>query len=395
MPGPFRRPRTMAPQGTNRRDTPAMTADLAPQDPATATALPARFYVDPGMATVDRDAIFARGWQLVAHVSQLRGVGDHAVVDLAGLPVIAVRGGDGQVRVLHNVCRHRAGPIAQCDGLAAKSLRCRYHGWTYTLDGQLRSAPEMQGAAGFGMDAVRLPQLSVRIWQGLVFAAFDDATAPDFDAFVAGIDARLGADRGLSQYGGHHRVAYEIACNWKVYVDNFLEGYHVPFVHPGLNRLLDYRSYRTELSRWHSLQWSPLDSDAALYGSGDALYYWLWPNTMLNILPGRLQTNRVVPLGVDRCQVVFDTYYATDDSPEARARRGADIQFSDGVQHEDIGICEDVQRGMASGSYVPGRLNPLRETGVHHFHELLRAAYRGHAADAATGLAGGTANGRA
>lgn len=372
-----------------------MTADIAPQDPTTATALPARFYVDPCVATVDRDAIFARGWQLVAHVSQLRGVGDHAVVDLAGLPVITVRGGDGQVRVLHNVCRHRAGPIAQCDGLAAKSLRCRYHGWTYTLDGQLRSAPEMQGAAGFGMAAVRLPQLAVRIWQGLVFAAFDDATAPDFDAFVAGIDARLGADRGLAQYGGHHRVAYEIACNWKVYVDNFLEGYHVPFVHPGLNRLLDYRSYRTELSRWHSLQWSPLESDDALYGSGDALYYWLWPNTMLNILPGRLQTNRVVPLGVDRCQVVFDTYYAPDDSPEARARRGADIQFSDGVQHEDIGICEDVQRGMASGSYVPGRLNPLRETGVHHFHELLRAAYRGHAADAATGPVGGTANGHA
>lgn len=372
-----------------------MTADLAPQDPATATALPARLYVDPGMANVDRDAIFARGWQLVAHVSQLRGVGDHAVVDLAGLPVIAVRGGDEQVRVLHNVCRHRAGPIAQCDGLAAKSLRCRYHGWTYTLDGQLRSAPEMQGAAGFDVADVRLPQLAVRIWQGLVFATLDEATAPDFDAFVAGIDARLGADRGLAQYDGHHRGAYEIACNWKVYVDNFLEGYHVPFVHPGLNRLLDYRSYRTELSRWHSLQWSPLESDDALYGSGDALYYWLWPNTMLNILPGRLQTNRVVPLGVDRCQVVFDTYYAPDDSPEGRARRGADIQFSDGVQHEDIGICEDVQRGMASGSYLPGRLNPLRETGVHHFHELLRAAYRGHAADAATGQAGGAVDVRA
>ncbi len=350
-----------------------MHTDLAPQPPATATALPARFYAGPEMAATDRSTIFDRSWQLVAHVSQLRGIGDHVVANLAGLPVIAVRGADGTVRVMHNVCRHRAGPIAQCDGLAAKALRCRYHGWTYTLEGQLRSAPEMKDAQGFDVADVSLPQLAVKVWQGLVFAAVDEANAPDFEAFVAGIDARLGTDRGLEHYGGHHRASYDIACNWKVYVDNYLEGYHVPFVHPGLNRLLDYRSYRTELSRWHSLQWSPLESDPALYGNGDALYYWLWPNTMLNILPGRLQTNTVVPLGVDRCRVVFDSYYA--DAGDA-ARRDADLAFSDEVQHEDIGICEDVQRGMASGSYVPGRLNPLRETGVHHFHELLRDAYR-------------------
>ena len=346
---------------------------LSPQPAATATALPGRYYADPAMAARDRRAVFDRGWQLVAHVSQLQGAGDHAVADLAGLPVVAVRGADGKVRVMHNVCRHRAGPIAQCDGLGAKALRCRYHGWTYALDGRLRSAPEMQDADGFDVAAVALPQLAVRVWQGLVFAAVDAAGAPDFDAFVAGIDARLGPGRGLERYGGHQRVGYEIACNWKVYVDNYLEGYHVPHVHPGLNRLLDYRSYRTELARWHSLQWSPLESDDALYGSGDALYYWLWPNTMLNILPGRLQTNRVVPLGVDRCRVVFDSYYA---DPGDGARRAADLAFSDEVQREDLGICEDVQRGLASGSYLPGHLNPLRESGVHHFHELLRAAYR-------------------
>ncbi len=146
-------------------------------------------------------------------------------------------------------------------------------------------------------------------------------------------------------------------------------------MHPELNRLLDYRSYRTELSRWHSLQWSPLESSDTLYGNGDALYYWLWPATMLNILPGRLQVNRVLALAADRCRVEFDTWYAPDVSDEAR--RQADIDFSDEVQHEDIGICVDVQRGLASGSYVAGRLNPLRESGVHHFHELLREAYRG------------------
>ena len=350
---------------------------LAVQPLATATALPAHYYVDPAMPAIDRRAIFDCGWQLLAHVCQLQHAGDHVVGNLAGLPVLAVRGADGVIRAFHNVCRHRAGPIAQCDGLAAKALRCRYHGWTYTLEGQLRSAPEMQDAQDFDIADIRLPQLAVRVWQGLVFAAVDAALVPDFDALVAGIDARLGPDRGLERYGRHHRVGYDIGCNWKVYVDNFLEGYHIPHVHPGLNTLLDYRSYETITSTWHSLQWSALESDASLYGNGDALYYWLWPNTMLNILPGRLQTNRVIPLGVDRCRVEFDSYYSLDgDRDDALAKRDADLEFSDDVQHEDLGICEDVQRAFASGSYVPGRLNPLRESGVHHFHELLRAAYR-------------------
>ena len=350
---------------------------LAPQPAATAIALDARFYADPAMAARDRALVFDRGWQLVAHVCRLQAPGDHVVADFAGLPVIAVRGADGAIRVFHNVCRHRAGPIAQCDGLAAKALRCRYHGWTYTLDGTLRSAPEMGGVEGFEPSDVRLPQLAVREWQGLVFASVDEANAPPFDAFVASIDARLEAAglSGLAAFGHHQHVGYAVACNWKVYVDNYLEGYHVPHIHPGLNRLLDYRSYVTETAEWYSYQWSPLEGGDT-YGDGQALYYWLWPNTMLNILPGRLQTNRVVPVGVDRCRVEFDFYYARDASGEARARRDADLAFSDEVQHEDLQICEDVQRGLASGSYVAGRLNPLRENAVHHFHEVLRRVYR-------------------
>ena len=350
--------------------------DLAPQPLDHATALPARYYTDPALPALERRAIFDRSWQLIAHVCQLRNAGDHVVADLAGLPVLAVRGADGVVRAFHNVCRHRAGPIAQCDGLAAKSLRCRYHGWTYTLDGQLKSAPEMGTAADFDVGAIRLPQLQVRTWQGLVFAAVD-AASMDFDALVEGIDARIGAQRGLEHYGHHQRVGYDVACNWKAYIDNYLEGYHVPHVHPELNRMLDYRSYVTETHDWHSLQWSPLESREDLYGNGDALYYWLWPNTTLNILPGRLQTNRVIPLAVDRCRVEFDFYYPDDASGEARARREADLKFSDEVQLEDLTICAEVQRGLASGSYVAGRLNPLRENAVHHFQELLRAAYRG------------------
>ncbi|HEX5756849.1 MAG TPA: SRPBCC family protein, partial [Arenimonas sp.] len=254
-----------------------------------------------------------------------------------------------------------------------KALRCKYHGWTYTLDGVLRSAPEMKDTADFDVATVRLPELRVAIWNGLLFVGGEGA--PDFADFSRGFDEALRGHRP-GDYVFHRRHHYDIACNWKVYCDNYLEGYHVPFIHPALNKLLDYRQYHSECADWFSWQHSPLDSDDALYGQGEAVYYFIYPNTTLNLLPGRLQTNRVLPLGRDRCRVVFDYYYSDDDSPEAEARREADHRFAHEVQDEDIMICEHVQRGLDSGSYAAGRLNPLRENALHHFHELLRAAYR-------------------
>jgi choline monooxygenase len=364
----------------NATNIAADTALLRPQPQATARSLPAHCYVEPRYAMLDRERVFARGWQLVGHAAQVAAPGSALSTEIAGLPLLIVRGDDGTLRALHNVCRHRAGPLA-CEparaagpsgtGAAGAELVCQYHGWRYALDGRLRGAPEMGRAQDFDVASVQLPQARVAQWQGLLFAALDAHAGP-FEALVEGIDARLGAAHPLATYRHRLHASYEIGCDWKVYVDNYLEGYHVPRVHPGLNAALDYRSYTTELAALHSLQASPLDSSDALYGRGEALYWWLWPSTMLNCLPGRLQTNRVVPLGPGRCRVEFDFFYA----PGAEARAEADAAFSDEVQREDIDICEAVQRGLASGSYAPGRLNPLRETGVWHFQELLRAAWR-------------------
>lgn len=352
---------------------PRLPDNLAPQTLPRALSLDAAFYIGDDMARRDREAVFARSWQLVGHVSVLADAGDHVVTDIAGLPVIVLRDTEGRLRGFHNVCRHRAGPLATCDGKGAKVLRCQYHGWTYTLDGVLKSAPEMQTAKDFVPADIRLPELRVETWHGLVFVAGDDA--PPFAEFSHGLDAPM---RGLSprDYVFHKRFRYEVACNWKVYCDNYLEGYHVPHIHPGLNSLLDYRQYVTETGDWFSYQYSPLQSDEALYGDGDALYYFVYPNTTLNLLPGRLQSNRILPMGPDRCVVEFDYYYAASDDDDAEARKQADHDFAHQVQDEDIGICEHVQRGLASGSYQPGRLNPLRENALFHFHELLRRAYR-------------------
>ena len=190
---------------------------LQAQPLQTAHALPAPLYTDPAWLAREQHAVFARSWQLAAHAAQLAAAGDHVVAEIAGVPLLLMRGDDGVLRALHNVCRHRAGPLATCNGRGAKALRCKYHGWTYHLDGQLRSAPEMNDAADFDVGAIRLPQAQVAQWQGLVFVALAH-TAPLAEQ-LAGIDARLHGHR-IADYAFHHRVSYEVKCNWKAYVDN-------------------------------------------------------------------------------------------------------------------------------------------------------------------------------
>lgn len=339
----------------------------------TATALPAGFYAGEAAFSRDLQAVFGRSWQLVARVDQLEGAGDHVVDTVGRLPVIVVRGTNGELRAFANVCRHRAGPLALCNGRGARALHCKYHGWSYTLEGQLRSAPEMQDAKDFEVSGIRLPALRVAQWQGLVFVCAGEG-APPFEEVYGDIAERI-APNDLAALRFARRDHYDLACDWKVYVDNFLEGYHLPHVHPGLSKVLDYRAYDTELHPWKSLQHSPLrDAGGAnAYGEGEAFYWFVYPNVMLNILPGRLQTNRVLPLGPGRCRVEFDYFYAPGPAGEALA--AVDREFSDEVQAEDIAICEAVQRGLDSGSYEAGRLCPKRESALWHFHNQLRAAY--------------------
>jgi choline monooxygenase len=321
-------------------------------------------YVEADWFDSERTRVFGRGWHFIAHASQLEGPGDHVVGEAAGVPLLAVRSNDGAIRVLHNVCRHRAGPLAIEDGRGARTLRCRYHGWSYALDGRLVLATDMVPGADFDPAAICLPTARSFEWHGLVFAAVGAAPEPaDWLLDVAPPAS------DLSRYRHVARDAYEIDCNWKVYVENYLEGYHLPHVHPELNRLLDYRHYRTALGRWHSVQSSPLGSASVPYRAGEARYVFLYPGTMLNLLPDRLQTNRVVAVAPQRCRVVFD-YYAAPDVDEAAV--AADRRFSDVVQREDEAICEAVQRGLASGSYEDGPLNPQREAALAHFHALLR-----------------------
>ncbi len=348
----------------------SLISQAAVSEPAeTAHTFPAMAY-QQAFDAVDKSSVLHASWQLAAHLSQLRSTGDYVVHEVADQPIIVVNTGEG-IQAFHNVCRHRAGPLAMHNG-HAKTLMCKYHGWNYHLNGQLKSAPEMHTTPGFDVCDHQLPKLRTALWQDLVFVSLRPEV-PDLTAVMAGIEAQI-QPIDLTRMSFQRRDEFVLDCNWKVYVENFLEGYHLPHVHPGLNQLLDYKSYQTQLSQWHSYQFSPLDQAGGIYGAGQAHYYFIYPNTMLNILPNRLQTNQVLPLPNNRTQVIFDYYYPDCDDIDELIKQ--DQEFSDEVQDEDIMICEAVQKGLNSGSYERGRLCLKRETAVHHFQELVRAAYR-------------------
>ena len=349
--------------------------DLLAERVERADTIPSAWYTDPRFADADREWIFARTWQGIAHAAQVARAGEYAVGSIAGEPVIVVRGKDMVLRAFYNVCRHRGGPLALEDG-CANALQCKYHGWTYLLDGTLRGVPAMDRTELFDKRDFGLVPIGVAEWEGLVFVNLDRA-APPLETYVAGIAERI-APISLRSLHFARRVEYEVNCNWKVYVDNYLEGYHVPYVHPELAKLYDYQRYVTTVHPWYSLQHSPLTGDN-LYsrdGGGEAFYYCVFPNFMLNILPGRLQTNLVLPEGHGRCRVIFQYFYDDVTSPGAAARIEEDLVYSDAVQQEDIEICERVQQGLASRAYDRGRFSVKYEEGVHHFQQLVKDAYR-------------------
>lgn len=341
-----------------------------PVELAGAKALDADVYTNRGILDIEKQAIFKSTWQYVGHVSQLPETGSLIVAEIADVPLIIVRN-DSTIQCYANVCKHRAGPLATENGLV-RNLRCHYHGWTYDLTGQLIVAPEMDKS--FQACDVKLTEYPTEIWQGLIFVHLGTVQRPVSDYFEGIATQIKPIDLGSMTY--HHRDSYDVACHWKVYMDNYLEGYHLPYVHPGLSKLLDYRSYDTELYDWYSYQFSPLGGGDNFYGEGDAHYYCIYPNLMLNILPGRCQLNLITPTGLNTCRVDFDYFYSAPDSEQTKELIKQDLDFSDEIQQEDIDICEQVQKGLQSGTYSSGFLCQKREQGVWHFQELVRAAYR-------------------
>ena len=344
-----------------------------------AWTIPSDWYVDPRVAELENRTVFSRSWQIAGRLDQVAEPGQYLTGDLAGEPILVVRGADGSLRAFFNVCRHHAAAVMTEPQGSATSLRCPYHGWTYGLDGGLRGTPDFAGVDSFDREASGLVRIAVATWEQFVFIRLEPE-GPSLEEFLGGDLVAQFRRLALPDFHFMERRRYAFECNWKVFVDNYLDGgYHIPYLHKGLHSVLDYARYTIENGKRHCLQKSPMVREGAEPETGavrhgdHALYYWIYPNFMVNWYEGVMDTNLVRPLGVDRTEVIFDFYFLDVTSEEARRRNRASIDVGQRIQDEDTSICRSVQRGLASRAYRAGRLSVRREAGEHLFHRLLHA----------------------
>ncbi|MFZ1928207.1 MAG: aromatic ring-hydroxylating dioxygenase subunit alpha [Candidatus Sulfotelmatobacter sp.] len=342
-----------------------------------ASTIPATWYTDPRIAELERLSVLSKTWQLVARTDQVRAPGRFVSTTVAGEPLVVVRGNDGTLRAFYNVCRHHAAAVVTEPCGQASILHCPYHGWNYGLDGSLKGMPEFDGVENFDRAQNGLVPIRVETWECFVFINLDNNAVPLAD-FLGGLAKRV-APLGISKLHYFDRRTFNIRCNWKVFVDNYLDGgYHVPHLHKGLNSVLDYKHYTIENEDRYCLQSSPMvtsaeDAATGATRKGDrAWYFWQHPNLMINCYAGYMDTNLVIPVDVDHCKVIFDFYFA-DISDASREYNEQSVNVGNRVQEEDLGICEDVQRGLNSRAYRAGRLSVRREAGEQLFHRLLAA----------------------
>ena len=365
------------------QSAPLDLSDYTPtSDLSRATTLPARWYTEPRFLELEKEKIFWKTWQPVGRTDMVARPGDFFTCEVTGEKLVVTRGLDNQLRAFFNVCPHRAGPVAVGKG-NRRSLQCRYHGWTYDLNGRLLNAPEFEGVNEWNKADVCLASVKCESWGPFVFVNLDPDAAPLMDLY-GDIDAEI-KRKGfkIENMGAIERRDYYINCNWKVYVDNYLEGYHLPIAHPGLFKELDYDQYRVDTFRYYSSQYAPIRPAklgdvqgrdrryVRTESESEALYYWIFPNTMLNIYPDNMSINIILPIDHEKTLTIFEWYFEQPGTGEGWESVQQTVAFSDEIQQEDIGIVEAVQSGLKSRSYDKGRFSVLRENGVHHFQALI------------------------
>ena len=327
-----------------------------------AETLPTRYYLDPGLWEIERHQIFAKTWVMVANDHQLPKSGDYVAENLAGWPIFVQRANDGGLRAFHNMCPHRAGPIVW-DGVGHQAnLVCRYHGWAFDKEGLLINARD------FGADAPAgtcLSKIRAQSWRGMIFVCLDP-TLPDLIDWLGDFVAEC-APYPTEDYRFHSRTVRHTAMNWKVYNDNFLEGYHLPLVHPAMSREVDALAYRVAGNgdpRWN-IHTAPRRDGLTWSG----VWGYFYPCFSFDIFPGGMAVERWLPVGHDRMDLIFE-YFFEENCDDIESI----VKDSEEVADEDVRVSEAVQRNLVAGLYQFGWLSPRHEHAVGEFQQLVRAA---------------------
>ena len=322
-----------------------------------AKTLSSDFYTDRRFFEASKEKIFAHSWQFLCHESEIEGL--RPVELLPGVldePILLSRSGN-EISCLSNVCTHR-GKILVEEPCTANLIRCGYHGRRFSLDGKFLSMPEFDGVADFPTEADDLRKISMGSAGGFLFCSL--APLVPFGEIVAEV-AHLFSEHESEVPILRDQKEYEIDAHWALYCENYLEGFHIPYVHKGLNAIVDYGTYTTETFRYSSVQTGFGDD-----GKVAARYLFIFPNLTVNFYPWGVSVNVVRPISPSKSVVEFLSYVRDNSKRDEGA--GADLH---GVEMEDEAVVESVQKGIRSRFYTHGRYSPTREQGTHHFHRLI------------------------
>lgn len=379
--------------------------------------LPADWYTSRDLFDLEREHLFRHVWQFVGRTEQVAAPGDYFTCEVANEQVLVARDREGNLRAFSNVCLHRAGPVAMGCG-HRKGFQCPYHGWTYELDGRVRNSQGMEGTEEFEPSRMRLPEFRVDTWGPMVWVSLDH-DVPSLDEWLAQITPRETNYRldEMEYVGGR---SWQIPCNWKMYVDNYMEGYHIPFIHPGLQQALHPTVYTYELGKWSNEQYGaephprgPGSRVAGMLGSTQALrklkppmpglepneakgyyFFWLFPTNTFNFMPDGFLLFNIRPVDVETTQSEFHWWLPKASDLTETLLQAAVVNFGHIVNTEDVEICFHAQKGMRSSVYSQGRYAAQQEMCLHHFHQLITAHMAPHLGGGANGRGNGASAAR-
>jgi choline monooxygenase len=326
-------------------------------------------YISPTVLQAERERIFWRTWQYLGPMAKVAAPGQYLAGTIAGRGVFAIRGKDGTLRGFRNVCRHRGAKLLADGAGDCALIRCPYHHWAFADTGRLVQAP------WFGTDPAIIPEdwplqpVHLADWRGLVFAAIE----PEMGLVeqLGGLVAEL-ADEPLESYLPTDHAMVDFAANWKVYTDNFVEGYHIPGTHPAFHAAIRFEEFATTAHEGFVRMTAP-PKDGLFYRGK---WLWMWPNWTLSLFNGGMNVSRIDPVAVDRTEQHYDFYFA-DTSDAGAAARAASVNGTLSVVAEDKAISVDVHATYAGGGYTPGPLSSRHERGVAYFQDRVKAALAG------------------
>ncbi len=340
--------------------------------------LPWDWYTEPDMLRREQERIFRSAWQYGGHLGRLAEPGSFFTTTVGMTPIVVTRTCEDELRAFINVCRHRGFPVARGEGRRA-TLQCAYHAWTYGLDGSLQAAPRSDLEPGFDREDLGLATAQVGTWGPFVFVNADP-DAPPLEEALGEMPALVAELLDVDALAFKLRSEWELEANWKVVCENFLECYHCQVAHPGFSEVVDVSldAYRLEATGLVSSQFGPVRQNGRdhfpLEGAIErSQFHFLWPNTGINIFPGRpnLSIGPINPVGTGRTARFLDYFFAPG---EDQAWIDELLDFDDQVGKEDRELVEGVQRGMAAGALPDGRVLERSERLIRHFHELTAAA---------------------